>query len=250
MKMLYKSLIVLIPLLFLQKLGKAQSAEEYLQQGQNKIEEKKYLSAIRDLDQAILLDSNLTEAYYSRAVAEMYENLTGNAITDYSKAIELNIDNIDQVYFERAYARSLERDLEGTLADYTYLIENASGEYAERSYMMRANIYGNIGEFELAETDYTSILENYPEDYSLLFQRGYARLQAKKYELALEDFNTITNNQADIPEVYIEKGNAYLGLNQLDKACEQWQTAADLGMVEVQTIILLYCQTENNPEDE
>ncbi|VVC04837.1 TPR repeat protein [Candidatus Burarchaeum australiense] len=85
------------------------SAEEYHARAFEKVQKGDYAGAILDLDRAIELKSNFSDAYTNRGGANaMLENYTG-AMEDFNKALELDPENVD-AYYDRGL-------LEGMLGD-------------------------------------------------------------------------------------------------------------------------------------
>ena len=84
----------------------AQSADSYIQSGNNKANKKDYRGAIADFTRAIGIDGAKSKAYFYRGNA--YTNIQENteAIKDYTKTIELDPKNTN-AYFYRADALSL-----------------------------------------------------------------------------------------------------------------------------------------------
>jgi len=98
------------------------TAEEYFYRGFDKNSRKDYYGAISDYTKAIELNPNFVNAYYNRGNAKGNLNDNHGAISDFTKAIELN-PNFVTAYFARGYAKGNLNDYHSAISDYTKAIE-------------------------------------------------------------------------------------------------------------------------------
>jgi len=122
---------------FIFSAGFAQSAKEFYNSANLKLDKGQYKDAIKDYDNSINLDKTFAEAWYNRAVAKNSIKDYKGAIADYSIAIELNPTNV-LAYNNRGLIKKNIKDYDGATADYTKAIEIDS-MYAP-AYFNRGNI--------------------------------------------------------------------------------------------------------------
>ncbi|HSH19496.1 MAG TPA: tetratricopeptide repeat protein, partial [Draconibacterium sp.] len=89
-----KKTIYFILLVLAYSVGFAQSAKEFYNSANIKLDKGQYKAAIKDYDDSIDLDETFPNAYYNRAVAKNSIKDYKGALVDYSKAIELDPENV------------------------------------------------------------------------------------------------------------------------------------------------------------
>ena len=117
-------------------------------------------------------------------------------------------------------------DLESELKKTNILIK--MGFETSDVYYNRGWIYTEMGNYDLAEKDYTYAIEldnNYADAY---FNRGLIYLKEKKYKNAILDFSRTIKINPVIPDAYCNRGNAYLQIGKSVKALEDYNSAIEL----------------------
>jgi tetratricopeptide (TPR) repeat protein len=107
---------------FIFSAGFAQSAKEFYNSANLKLDKGQYKDAIKDYDNSINLDKTFAEAWYNRAVAKNSIKDYKGAIADYTEAIKLNPNNI-HAYNNRGLIKKTMKDYDGATEDYTKAIE-------------------------------------------------------------------------------------------------------------------------------
>ena len=110
-----KLLIVLI--LFFSYDAFSQTAEDYFERAYDKAENGDYYGAISDYTKAIELQPDYADAYVNRGVAKRKLKDDYGAISDYTKALELNPDYAI-AYSNRGNAKEDIGDLNGACSDW------------------------------------------------------------------------------------------------------------------------------------
>ena len=95
----------------------ADSAEIYYKKGINKAEKGDFYGAISDYSKAIEINPRYSKAYNNRGNAKRTLKDYDGAIADYSKTIEINPNN-GSAYKNRGIAKELIGDLKGACADW------------------------------------------------------------------------------------------------------------------------------------
>lgn len=167
--------------------------------------------ALKDLDNAILLNPKYAMAYSTRGVIRAFKEDFNGAAADYDKALELN-PNLTPAYMSRGILRFQLGSLTGALTDFNKALELQPD--AANTFVERGCVRGISGELEQAVADikkgfalnpesvsdkdpghFTSPFENlrrfiasHPTNARAYEMRGILRLaQGKKIEAA-EDF--------------------------------------------------------------
>ena len=165
----------------------AGTAQEYYNRGNIYGKQGNLTQAISDYTKAIEVNPNYTEAYYNRGnTYEKQGNLT-QAISDYTKAIEIN-PKYAAAYCNRGNAYQTQGNLKEAISDYTKALEinpNFAGVYINRG-----DVYQTQGNLPLAIADYNKALEISPNDSTSLYNRGLAYYGAEQYGKALTDYTT------------------------------------------------------------
>ena len=161
--------------------------EFYFNRGVINLDLCKYEEAIIDFDKVIELDPNNTNAYNNRGLAKVScdkygqeeelifeENVEGvlgslsrlvnryvEAIADYSKAIELDSNNL-YFYENRGIAYLGLSEYENALSDFNKLLELDPNNI--KAYYNRYEAYVGLKQYELAKQDLLKLLELSPND--------------------------------------------------------------------------------------
>ena len=109
--------LIVFTLLIISQISYGQTAEEYFDRGNAKYDLKDYYGAISDYSKAIELNPEDAYAYYNRGLAKENIGDLSGAISDYSKAIELNPEYAD-AYRNRGIAKENIGDLSGACSDW------------------------------------------------------------------------------------------------------------------------------------
>jgi tetratricopeptide (TPR) repeat protein len=181
-----KNILVILLLLPLVSFG--QTAEDFFNNGKVKDSLKDFKGAISDYSKAIELNPDNADYYYRRGNAKYFSDDDKGSIVDFNKAIELNPDNADY-YYRRGNAKNYLEDYEGAIADYTKAIElytkaiELNPDNADY-YDRRGNTKNYLEDYEGAIADYTKAIELRP-DFALYYNHlGDALEKIKKYKEA------------------------------------------------------------------
>jgi tetratricopeptide (TPR) repeat protein len=119
------------------------------------LEARNYDAAIRDYTLLIFLNPTFSQAYYGRALGYFSQNAFDRALPDIARALETAPNSI---------------------------------QYVQGIFALRADIYTQQGDLDLAIADYDSIIALNP-DASSYASRGLLRLNQDNYEAALSDMD-------------------------------------------------------------
>ena len=224
------------------------SAGNFLDRGLLFASRGDYDMAITDFTDALVINPNLTAAYYNRGLAYHNKKDFDNAIEDYSQALRLN-PNDAVIYMYRGFSQSHNKNYDRAIADYTQAIR-LDQNYAD-AYFNRGNAYFakckndweeiiSTADYDRAITDYTQAIRLDVSSAWRYAARGNAYL-ANGFNNQYRDNNraTIDFNRAilDFDQAirlgptawrYTERGQAYLGKNDYDKAISDFSKAIEL----------------------
>jgi len=176
------------------------------------------------------------------------ENLSkGNykqAISNLNQAIELNPSNYLS-YLLRGNAKEGLKDFRGAITDYTKAIDVQSERHPKPSalpYYSRGNAKNALKDYVGAISDYSKAIEFDPQDYMAYVNRGVAKESIKDFKGAIADYTkSIELNPKDII-AYKNRGLAKWNLGLKNDACLDFSKAGELGDDEAYEIIKERCQ--------
>lgn len=208
-------------------------AEQYAEQGKQKLTTGNCLGAVADLTEAILGYPQRVDLYVHRGDA--YHNLGGydnllKAVQDYTQALRLD-PACAVAYCHRAYARQTLEDYQGAIADYTHGLELDLGYLP--AYYQRGRAYYQTQAYEQAIADFNQAIRvsfewgnvNPAEVYAC---RGLTYFAQEQFETAIADFTEALNLKGNYVEAYCYRAEAYVRLDCKPKAIADYQFAATL----------------------
>lgn len=180
------------------------TADQYVDYGIKKLENKEFMEAIVSFNEAISVDKNSFQAYYMRGnIKQQFSDVHG-AMKDYNTAIEIN-PKFTEAYFERGNVKYLLQDYYGAIDDYTKTIE---------------------------------LNENNLDAY---FKRGQAKQQLEAYQDAINDCSQIISKDPDNVDAYFLRGVLRIEYGQLSEGCLDLSKAGELGDLKAYELIREKC---------
>lgn len=151
----------------------AQSAKEYTQKGREFYEKREFMEALLNLNKAIEIDPNYSQAYYVRGnIKDVFDDRHG-AMKDYNIALEKNPKFAD-AFFSRGNVKMKLQDYYGAVADYSAAI--AINENYIEAYFNRGKARQYLLAFEDAINDCTKIIQINPKNFDAYYMRGIVRI--------------------------------------------------------------------------
>ena len=209
-----------------EKKSNLNTAEEYFYRAYEKSQKGDYYGAISDYTKAIEINPNFVSVYYNRGNA--YSNLKDyyGAISDYTKAIEIN-PNFADAYNNRGNQKSNLKDYNGAIADFTKAIEiNPNFAYP---YYNRGTAKSNLKDYNGAIADYTKAIEINPNFADAYKNRGSVKGYLKDYYSAIADFNKAIEINPNYADAYFNRAVGKYKLKDYYGACIDAKKAQDLG---------------------
>jgi len=163
-----------------------------------------YNGAISDYTKAIELNPKFANAFYNRGCVKRKIGDYNGAISDYTKAIELDPNFLD-AYYNRGNVRFDNGDYNGAISDYTKAIE--LNPNLVDAYYNRGNVKYKIGDYNGAISDYTKAIELNPTAF-LYSNRGSVKYKIGDYDGAISDYTKAIELNPNLASVYYNRGIA------------------------------------------
>lgn len=151
----------------------SQSAKEFTQKGRELYEKREFMEALLNLNKALEVDPNYSQAYFVRAnIKDAFDDRHG-AMKDYNHAIEKNGKFAD-AFFARGNVKMKLQDYYGAIADYTSAI--AINENYIDAYFNRGKAKQFLQAYEDAINDCSKIIQLHPKNVDAYYMRGILRI--------------------------------------------------------------------------
>ncbi|WP_294351272.1 tetratricopeptide repeat protein, partial [uncultured Clostridium sp.] len=183
---------------------------------------RKYEEAIEDYNKAIELDVDNYRFYNRRGNAKYSLGQYEESIEDYSKAIELNPKD-SVLYGNRGNSKYKAKKYKEAIEDYNKAIELDKDNYRFYNYKGRAK--KELGKYEESIEDYSKAIDLKPTNPILYSNRGNAKCELKNYEEAIEDYNKAIEIGKCNYRFYNRRGNAKYALKKYEEAIEDYKKA-------------------------
>jgi tetratricopeptide (TPR) repeat protein len=191
-----------------------------------------YRSALTDYQQSLQLDGSSSAALQGAAKIHAYLGEFPQAINLLNRALQMKPDA--ETYGLRAEAKLKQGDTKGAISDISRAIQLDGRNHL--LYNVRASIYTKQQQHRQAIQDYDRALSLVPktEQISILgyyVSRASAKSNAKDYRGAIADVTAIINNNdapALKPTLHLMRGVYYFGLENYAPALEDLNAAARL----------------------
>ncbi len=208
-------------------------AYAYRVQGKVKYEAGHYQEAIVDFDKAVQLNLESLHTYYKRGTAKAILGEHEAAITDFDKAIQLNPEFAEASYMRKLTVKILKQKES---------IKKARTPRNPPDYITRARQRFSLGEFQTARgnaeraqellmaaiEDWTHVIKSAPGDAEAYSGRGLAKLVLGDAEGAITDFDKAIKINPESAEAYYNRGRAKEALGEKEAAKADFQKAKEL----------------------
>lgn len=220
-----RPVLLMAAVLTLAAAGLAQTAQQYLQKGNDFYKNKQYIQAITEYNQAIRLQPTAPEPWFNRGQCNYYTENYTRAIADYTQALNLRPTYVDAL-FQRglSYNKNKQHDL--AIADYTRGIGLAPAD--AQLYYNRGIAHSDKGLLEFALSDYNKALSLNPNYMKAFVNRSSVYFKQKKNDLALADINRAIQLDATYVESWNNRAVIYNTTNQPDLAIADLNKAISL----------------------
>ena len=190
-------------------------------------EKEQLVLAKKNMDEAIRLNPNFSQALINRSDIYRVFNKIDSAIMDGNRAVALSPNDPD-AYMNRGIAYSIAEKNDSALMDFTFVIsqqpENA------RAYNNLGNLYMIKEMQDSALINYNLALQYDPKFLDVLNNRGLAYLKLGNNQAAINDLTTAIANDPNLANNYYFRMQAYEKMNRFKEALADAQVAQKLGM--------------------
>jgi len=181
-------------------------ADAYIDRGDSYRKKDLHDKAISDYSKAIEINPKSATAYSMRGISYRKKDLYDQAISDYTKAIEIN-PKLSYVYRNRGLSYSKKGLYDKAIADFTKAIEiNPKNSLAYRS---RGFEYHNKGLYDKAISDYTKAIEINPKSATAYNNRAVAYDHKRLYDKAISDYTKAIDLNPKYATAYSNRGLIY-----------------------------------------
>jgi len=184
-----------------------------------------YCDEFRLWSHTIAVNDRAWNAYTGRAKVLADRGEWGQALMDYSKAIELSPDDA-QHYINRGSGYASVGDYARALKDYDKAI--ALDPTKDEAYHNRGMTYGRLNQFDKAISDLSQAIELNAYYYEAYSDRGTAYYGQQAYDRAIQDYTKAIVLQPDNATAYNKRGSAYASMGDHLKAIEDYNRAIRL----------------------
>lgn len=179
-------------------------AQRSLEEGKRFLKATRYPEAVLSLTHALVLRSDLADAYLFRGRANAALGRLDLAVADFSKVIQLRPQGAE-AFVERATARLDQEDYPGVIADCGEALQRDSR--IALAFSLRARALRQTGNPEQALDDLNRAVELAP-DPSNYFQRAATYQLLGRHKLALADLDEVIALKPDGPQAYFARAQS------------------------------------------
>ena len=201
----------------------------------NRLDEAEYY-----LQKAVKLDPKFAIAWYNLSVIARKQEKADLSLGYLNRALAIQSD-LSKAYFDRALVKKKLGDKSGALDDYNTFINEQGGNYLE-AFLNRGLTLKMLGDFDAALRDINLVIANSEESASLFKYRGNIHLLIGKTELALQDYNKAIELDPTYEEAYFNRGIAHLNMGFPSRACVDFAESSVLGYEEASEKMRYFCR--------
>jgi len=214
-------------------------ADAYYYRGIAKIEIGDYKSAIVDFNNAIRINPNDAVCIRKRGGAKykigafqvvlFYSEVPDETNKEANSLIKMGDKKLDA------------QDLNGALSDYTKAINlNPLKEFF--AYHNRGVIKSILGDYQKSILDYNLAIYIDPHPSSNYCNRGYSKARLNDLRGAISDFDTAIEHDPYEGTSYYNRGLAKYLLGDKNSACIDLSKAGELGVIDAYDVIKQFCK--------
>lgn len=211
-----KSILLISTMLLMISIGMAQNPKKPYKNGKKLFEIGNYQEALNELNNAVSIDQNYTDAIILRAKTfEKLKNLEA-AASDYEKAAMLNKKIVDYryqagrlYYLTQNYDKALKHLSEAVILDDNHF----------QAFQFKSFTHIKLQEYKNAIVAIDNAL-NIKKTYVCYYTKAVANDSLKIYPQAIADYNKAIGLNPNFTKAYYSLTKTYLKNQQLDKAFE------------------------------
>lgn len=205
---------------------KTEGIENYYERGDAYYKKGQYDEAVSDFTKALEINPKFAEAHYYRGIAYDKMGLYDEAISDYNKALEIN-PKYALAYYARGFVyNQYKGQHDQAISDYSKALEiNPRFVWA---YVSRGICYSKKGQYDEGISDFSKALEINPRDILAYRNRGAAYHDKGQDDEAIFDYNKALEINPNDAVAYRERGDSYYSKGEYDSAISDFNKAIDI----------------------
>ncbi|MCJ8282449.1 MAG: tetratricopeptide repeat protein [Rivularia sp. ALOHA_DT_140] len=203
-------------------------ADDFYLQSVEKRNKADFQGAIKDLNQAIIINPKYAFAYYRRAEARQNTGERDKAIGDLQKAAELFSaqGNRGDALRSQGSMRMLQNDSSGAIAAYSQAIK-LNPKDAD-AYIQRGNVRVNSGDLQGALADFNKSLSLQPSDTYAYLGRSFTHVKLQNKKSAIADVKQAISIAQNYAFPYLVLGVIHYNFGDTKKAVANINKASKL----------------------
>lgn len=201
---------------------------------------KKHFLIVTFLCSFIVGFGQTSKDYLDRAAVKIKQKDFKGAISEFTKAIELN-PNSEKAFVSRGLMKDLIKDYPGAIADYSKGLEINPGN--KDIYNVRGIAKVKLDDYRGAMLDFEKGKDVvYPQGKEeFFFYRGLAKTKLKDFLGGVEDYDKAIALKSNYGAAYYNRGISKLLLRQKDNGCLDLSKAGELGVSDAYDSIRKFC---------
>ncbi len=203
-----------------------------LKEVQRKFDAGDLTSALKILNEVLILDKNSAEAHAKMGVIQVRMGRFHEGVEHLKKALALSPEKIK---YHRSLAQSYEfrSHYDNAIRSYKAVSELASAgsddynDAIKKIDFLEATKLARGGQVEEALAMFSRLVEEHPDDYLIRYSLGLSYYFLRKMDKALVEFEKVVKLNPNYPNAYLNmatiyesKGNAVLAIESLEKIIE------------------------------
>jgi WD40 repeat protein/tetratricopeptide (TPR) repeat protein len=189
------------------------------------METRSWVEAEDACSRAITLDVTKKDwgSFYLRGIARRMNGRYGDAVADYTEAIERGAIGWG-ILAERGYAYNMLKNYDGAIRDYSEVLRVHADATVHNNLGFA---YRNAGDYEKALLNYTEAIRLNQRDIHYR-NRANAHFDQGVYEQAVADYSNALQLAGSNASTYSQRGRAYAALFDFDQAIRDYTRAIEL----------------------
>jgi TolA-binding protein len=147
----------------------------------------------------------------------------GSAISNYDRALMMNLYDADYALFQKAFCMGLQRENQGKISSLQSLIQNyPKSSYQDDALFELGKTYERMNQPQLAISNYKNLISNYPQSNfqnKALVQLGLVYYNLNDFQASIKYYKQVVDRSPNSPEIQAALSgmkNSYIELNDVD----------------------------------
>ncbi|MFL6254467.1 MAG: protein kinase domain-containing protein [Pyrinomonadaceae bacterium] len=202
------------------------TAADFYENGTYYLSIRSYDAAVRDLRQAVALQSDFPSAHNRLGVALMRKGQFREAITEFQTAVSQREGKYPTALYNLGFVLQQQRENEKAVEAYRAAIDSNGGDYPDAYYQIGSVLLETPGRAaDAADAFRKAIEQNKGRDPEAQYRLGFALVQQKDFNGAEAAFREAVNQRGgDFAFAHYNLGLLYQQTNRIDEAIKEFET--------------------------